>query len=75
METVLDTDRAIDPVQGPFQYASARRLDAQRRRSQAHELYQKSKAVWEEAVRSGERFCQAQLSEAGKVRIEVRIEG
>ena len=43
-----------EPVERLSLFASARRLDAQRQRDQARDLYQKSKAVWEEAARSGE---------------------
>ncbi len=48
------TDPADEPVERTSLFASARRLDAQRQRDQAWELYRKSKAVWEEAARSGE---------------------
>jgi hypothetical protein len=47
-------DPADEPVSQPAQFSSAKRLEAQRQRNQAQELYQKSQAVWEETARSGE---------------------
>ena len=48
------TNPADELVERPSRLPSAKRLEAQRQRDNAQELFQKSKAVWEEAVRSGE---------------------
>ena len=55
MEPIPSSSDPVDEQAGQASdFGSSQRLDAQRRRSQADELFQKSTAVWEEAVRCGE---------------------